>query len=241
MNESLVRYASITEKNPREIVLLRGRGCEWKKCRFCDYHEDCSSDSISNFQLNKDVLSNVTGIYHSLEVINSGSFTNLDDKTMSLIHDVCRGKNITQLRFESHWLSRKKIPALKESFAAERVTVKIKMGVESFDVTYREQFLNKGMGTCTPEEIAQYADEVCLLQGIPGQSEESMKRDIETGLQYFERICVNIMTPNTAPIQPDYNVRRVFIEKNLPLYKDNPRVDILLENTDFGVGAEENE
>ena len=40
MNE-MERYSVITEKNPREIVLLRGAGCAWRRCRFCDYHLDC--------------------------------------------------------------------------------------------------------------------------------------------------------------------------------------------------------
>ena len=33
-----VRYSKITEKNPREIVMLVGNGCKWRKCRFCNYH-----------------------------------------------------------------------------------------------------------------------------------------------------------------------------------------------------------
>ena len=239
MQNEMVRYARIVKKNPREIVLLRGRGCEWKKCRFCDYHEDYSSNVDSNFNLNTKALALVTGEYHSLEVINSGSFPNIDEETMALIHKVCKEKQIQTLRFECHWLSRKMIAPLKDLFQKENITVKIKMGVESFDIPYREHYLNKGMGPCTPQDIACFADEICLLQGIPNQTEESMKRDIETGLAYFERVCVNIMTPNSAPIQPDEQVKNLFLEKIYPLYKDNPRVDILLENTDFGVGAEE--
>ena len=33
-------------------------------------------------------------------------------------------------------------------------------------------------------------------------------------------------------------VIRIFMENLYPLYRDNPRVDILLNNTDFGVGGE---
>ena len=40
------RYSTITEKNPREIVLLRGRGCRYRRCAFCDYHEDASCDEV---------------------------------------------------------------------------------------------------------------------------------------------------------------------------------------------------
>ena len=31
------RYSVITEKNRREIVLLRAFPCAWGKCSFCDY------------------------------------------------------------------------------------------------------------------------------------------------------------------------------------------------------------
>lgn len=50
------RYAVINEKNPREIVMLRGLGCSWRRCRFCDYHLDFSPDSSANFALNREQL-----------------------------------------------------------------------------------------------------------------------------------------------------------------------------------------
>ena len=71
---------------------------------------------------------------------------------------------------------------------------------------FRESYLSKGIDTDSPAEIAQYFDEVCLLQGIPGQTVESMRQDIETGLQFFERVCVNIMVENRMPIKPDPQV-----------------------------------
>ena len=38
------RYSRITEKNQREIVLLRAFPCAWGKCTFCDYIEDNGRD-----------------------------------------------------------------------------------------------------------------------------------------------------------------------------------------------------
>lgn len=94
MSENLepIRYSMITEKNPREIVMLRGSGCVWKRCRFCDYHLDKSPDKEANFLLNRTQLLQVTGLYHKLEVINSGSFVDLDEDTISLIEEVCLKK-----------------------------------------------------------------------------------------------------------------------------------------------------
>ena len=54
-----------------------------------------------------------------------------------------------------------------------------------------------------------------------------MISDIETGLKYFSRICVNIMVENQMPIKPDKKVIEQFMEYVYPLYKDNDRVDII--------------
>ena len=101
--------------------------------------------------------------------------------------------------------------------------------------------MKKGFGKSTPEKIRTYADEVCLLFGLTGQTENSMKNDIETGLKYFDRVCVNIMNDNTTNVKPDKSVIKVFAEKIAPNYIGNDRVDILMKNTDFGVGGESEE
>lgn len=153
------RYSKILEKNPREIVLLRGNGCKWRRCRFCDYHTDFSLDEQANFQLNSKVLAQVTGEFGRLEVINSGSFCDLNDATISLLLDLCVTQKITTLYFECHWMHRELIADFKKKFTDAGITVKMKIGVEIF------------------------------------------KREV------------------------------------YPLYKDNEQVDILLNNTDFGVGV----
>ncbi len=236
---SLIRYSRITEKNCREIVMLRGTGCTWRRCRFCDYHLDASKDATANFALNKRVLAQVTGQYRRLEVINSGSFIDLDPSTMHFIEEICSSRKITELHFECHWLHRHAVPEFRRRFEAQGITLKIKTGVETFDALFRESYLEKGIDTEKPEDIAQYFDEACLLQGLPGQTEVSMERDIQLGLQYFERICINIMTENSCPVKPDPAVTAVFRDRLYPKYIDHPRIDILLHNSDFGVGGEE--
>lgn len=230
------RYSVITEKNPREIVLLRGQGCRYRRCAFCDYHQDASCDEHANLKINTEALSQVTGKYGILEVVNSGSFCELDSSTMKAIIATCKTKKISTVHFECHWLYRKFIPALREAFAEIGTKVRMKIGVETFDATYREETMKKGIKESDPAKIAQGFNECCLLFGLPGQTYESMTEDIETGLKHFERICVNIMVENNAPLQPSEKVRDEFINKIYPQYKDNPRVDILLHNTDFGVG-----
>lgn len=232
------RYSIITERNPREIVLLRGRGCSWRRCRFCDYHLDFSTDEQENYRLNHKELAKVTGRYHKLEVINSGSFTDLDRDTLTLIKEICSRKEIGEIHFECHWTDRQAIKALRAAFTQAGISVKIKIGVETFDALFRESYLDKGITASDPSEIAADFDECCLLFGLPGQNSESMERDVETGLQYFERVCINIMVENGKPVKPDPAVIEVFLKELYPKYMGNPRIDILLDNTDFGVGGE---
>ena len=234
----MIRYSIIHEKNPREILLLRGKGCRWRKCTFCDYHLDCSSDEDANLALNRAEMAKVTGIYHHLEVINSGSFVELGDTALYELADLCRAKGIHTLHFECHWLYREEIPRWRKIFAEAGTTLKIKTGVESFDYDFREKFLRKGISERCPEKIAEEFDECCLLFGLTGQTEESMRCDIETGLKYFERVCVNIFVENKTALKPAPQVIGVFREKIMPEYIDSDSVDILISNTDFGVGGE---
>ncbi|QAT44111.1 radical SAM protein [Aminipila luticellarii] len=233
----LIRYSVITEKNPREIVLLRGNGCKWRRCSFCDYHLDFNLNPKLNYQLNAKVLAKVTGQFKRLEVINSGSFSDLDQDTMNLIKKLCIGKGITTLYFECHWMDRLHIAAAREAFGALGIRLEIKGGVETFDRKYRESVLCKGIDTDDPKEIAEYYDQICLLFGITGQTQDSMERDLEIGLTYFKRVCVNLMSKNSTAITPDKEVLSSFMSTLYPRYKGNPRVDILVSNTDFGVGG----
>ena len=230
------RYSVIKDKNPREIVLLRGRGCAYKRCAFCDYHADASPCEAENLEINREALSQVTGQYGVLEVINSGSFCELDASVIDLVLETCKTRGIKQLHFECHWLYRRHVPTIRSRFAEVGVTLKIKTGIETFDADYRERVMLKGIKETDPERLSECFDECCLLFGLPGQTVESMKHDVETGLRWFERVCVNIMVENSAPLQPDNAVREAFMREVYPLYKDNKRVDILLNNTDFGVG-----
>ena len=218
----MLRYGLINEKEPREIVLLRGRGCFYKKCAFCDYHLDASPDDAANLKLNQSVLSQVTGQYHDLEVINSGSFHELGPQTLALIKQTAEEKDINILHFEAHYLVRNKIPQLREFF--QGTELRLKVGLESFDENLRENILKKGMPNVTPEEVARYFQEANFLVGITGQTQAMIQKDIDLGLKYFKRIALNVMCPNTAPLQPDTNVINTFIQNIYPKYKDDPRI-----------------
>lgn len=232
------RYSVIRNKNPREILLLRGSGCKWRRCAFCDYHFDFSRDEEANFALNLPVIDRVSGEFKKLEVINSGSFCDLDEATLNAIEEKCVEKGISEIHFECHWMHRAAVPTFKKRFNDKGIDVKIKIGVETFDHKLREEVLLKGIDEASPERISEPFDEVCLLFGISGQTVDSMKRDIELGLKYFERVCVNIMCENSTRIKPDKEVINAFVRDVMPLYDGLDRVDVLIENTDFGVGGD---
>ncbi|MDE7164500.1 MAG: radical SAM protein [Clostridiales bacterium] len=228
------RYSVITEKRRREIVLLRGRGCAYRRCTFCDYHLDRSPSDSDNFALNASVLSRVTGKYGELEVINSGSVFELDSSTLDRLKSVCRDKNISVIHFEVHYMYKDRLEALRREF--DGFTLKLKLGLETFDYDLRERVLHKGIKDSDPAVISSGFDEANFLFGVSGQTSDSMRRDIELGLKHFERICINIMCDNSTSVKPDAAVIAAFMHDVFPIYKDNARADILINNTDFGVG-----
>lgn len=215
-------------------MLLRGSGCVYKKCTFCDYHKDSCPDATANFALNQSVLERVSGKYGDLEVINSGSVFELDGDTVAFLKSICRRKQIGTLHFESHYLYRDRIPNLRREFAG--FDLKLKLGLETFDFAFRESVLKKGIPEREPEIIAQEFDEANFLFGITGQTLAGMERDMELGLRYFERICINLMCENSTGIRPDPAVIDAFRTHLYPRYQKEPRVDILIDKRDFGVG-----
>ncbi len=228
------RYSIIEEKRRREIVLLRGSGCKYKKCTFCDYHLDFSENEQENFTLNKSVLDRVSGIYGELEVINSGSVFELDNRTIDYLLQVCTQKNIKVIHFEAHYIFDKLVTKLRQYFKG--FDLKMKLGLESFNYDFRENVLNKGIKEKDPGKISKNFDEANFLVGIKGQNLAMIENDIKLGLKFFERICVNVFCENSTAVKPDNQLIEDFIKEIYPKYKDNERVDILLNNLDFGVG-----
>lgn len=231
------RYDVIRTKRPREIVLLRTTGCRYRACTFCDYYLDRCDDAQANYDLNAAVLARVSGEFGELEVINSGSVFDFDEPTLALIEQTCRTRGISTVHFESHWIYRRRIPELRARFAASGIGLKMKLGLETFDADLRERVLHKGIRETDPALIAEGFDEANFLFGLTGQTAQSMERDVELGLAHFERVCLNVMCENTTPVRPDAQVVEAFVREVAPRWLDDPRVDVLVENTDFGVGT----
>lgn len=225
------RYAIIHTVLPREFVLLQGTGCRWKKCTFCDYHADVSDNP---FAVNKEVLAQVQGVYGVLDVINSGSAMELDEQTIEMIKEVVREKQIHTLWFEAHYMYRHKLAKFAEQF--DEVEVKFRCGVESFDNCLRERW-NKGIAaSVTAQDVAKYFQGVCLLCCTQGDSKERILKDIALAEQYFEYASVNVFCENSTSLKRDNALAKWFVEEVYPNLKDSSKIEVLVENTDLGVG-----
>ncbi|ACD22747.1 radical SAM protein [Clostridium botulinum] len=226
------RYNIIEEKNKREIVLLKGFPCIWGKCTFCDYIDDNSTKEEEINKLNFEVLDNVKGVYKTLEVINSGSCFELPKETLKKIKEVINKNGIKKIFLESHWCYKNRLQEMRDFFGIEIV---FKIGVESFDNDFRNKFLNKNANFKTYEEVKENFQSVCLLVGIKGQNKEMIKRDIDIVLHHFDYGTVNIFTENTTEIKRDEELIKWF-EKEYQFLRYVEKIEILFENTDFGVG-----
>lgn len=77
---------------------------------------------------------------------------------------------------------------------------------------------------------------VCLLCCTEGENKECIVNDIETADRFFEYFSVNIFCNNSTPVKQDRELVSWFLKSIFPSIKDNPKAEILLENTDLGVG-----
>lgn len=226
------RYSRILNKTAREIVLLKGRPCAWGKCTFCDYIEDNSRDKEEMISLNREVLSKVTGEFGVLEVINSGSCFELPKETLAYIKEIIIDKKIKKLFLESHWMYRSKVKEMRDYMG---IPIVFKIGVESFDKKFREEFLKKNGDFDSYKEVLEYFDSPCLLVGIKGQSKEIIDKDIQLLTEHFSHGTINVFTNNSTSIKRDEKLVEWFVEKYEDLWND-PKVDVLYEKMDFGVG-----
>lgn len=226
------RYSEITNKNQREIVLLKGFPCVWGKCSFCDYILDNSTSKEEINEINFEVLEKISGKYKVLEVINSGSCFELPKETLEKIKEIVVEKKIEKLFLESHWCYKNKVKKMREFFG---IPIIFKIGVESFDYEFRNDFLNKNAKFKTIEELKEYFDSPCMMIGIKGQTKEMIDQDIDIVINNFNHATINVFVNNSSKLKRDDELVKWFIDKYSYL-DENPNIEVLYNNTDFGVG-----
>ena len=231
MNEELDRYSVVNNHLKRELLLLQGHGCIWKKCKFCDYYNDISDKP---FEINKPIIDKITGLYGVVDVINSGSFFELDDKTKEYLKHKLLEKKVETLWCECHWLYHNRLKEIREYFNG--IQVKFRIGAETFDCNMRSKW-NKGIANnITAKDISEYFDGACLLVCVEGQSKESIINDIEQAFKYFEYFNVNVFMENSTPIKKDKQLEEWFVKKIAPELEKCSNIEVLVNNTDLGVG-----
>jgi len=229
----LVRYGRYPHKRAREVVLLRGLPCVWSRCSFCDYIADNTTDAELIRRTAEEELAKVTGEFGRLMVINSGSVQELPIGVRERIRDLIRARRIREFYTESYWAYRKDYEATRRFFEVE---THLFLGVETFDDGVRNGLLNKAMHWSGPEEVASYTDSINLMVGVRGQSRDMVRRDVDIMLTQFRYGIVSLFSENTksAGIM-DTRIKDWFLEE-FDWLKREERVDVLAENTAFGVG-----
>lgn len=230
-NNELERYSLISTHMKRELLLLQGKGCAWGKCTFCDYFTDISGDP---FTVNKPVIDRITGVYGVADVINSGSVFELDGKTMAYLREKLREKGVSTLWCESHWMYRSRLDEIRSFF--DGITVKFRVGAETFDPAMRKAWKKGIAESVTAEEIGRYFDGACLLVCVEGQTREEILRDIELAKANFEYFNVNVFVENSTGHKTDRELARWFAAEVAPELERYGNVEVLLNNTDLGVG-----
>ncbi len=234
----MLRYSKILDKNKREIVMLKSRPCAWGHCSFCDYIDDnCTSDK-EIIEFNKSVLQNITGKFKKLEVINSASVFELPFESLKDIKEIVDSKGIQKLYFESHYSYKDRLNEITEYFSG--IDIIFKCGIESFDDHFRNKILKKGVNFKDYKEVAKYFSSICILVGVKGQTKDIIRKDMEIVEKHFPHACINIYINNSTDIKRDESLISWF-KKEYSYIEDYENIEILWNNTDFGVGGDENE
>jgi len=229
----LIRYAKYRGKLSREVLLLRGLPCIWSRCSFCDYIDDNTTDQHLIETIADENLAKVTGEFGRLMVINSGSIQELPLSVRQKIRDLLRAKDIAEFWTESYWAYRKEYEQTRRFF---EVDTHLFLGVETFDDDLRNGVLNKSMHWSDPAEVAAATDSICLMIGFRGQTRDIIRRDIDILLSQFKYGIINLFSENRLSENlMDEQIKGWFREE-FSWLADEPHVNVLWQNTDFGVG-----
>lgn len=228
-----MRYNKIEGTFAREITLLKGKSCSYGKCIFCNYTEDNDNNEQYLYEYNLPILSQVTGFNGVLEVINSGNVFDLDQQTLKLIQQIVKDKQIKILYFECYLNHLHHFDEIRQMFP--ECEVRFRLGLETFNDEYRS-YLGKPFNyNALAPKIEDNYFSVCLMFCIKGQTKAQILNDIKLGCEKFKQITVNLFIDNGTEVKADNELKRWFITEVVPTIKDNPQIELLIDNKDLGV------
>ncbi|WP_022820052.1 radical SAM protein [Fusobacterium russii] len=232
-----IRYNKIEGRFAREIVLLKSFPCIYGKCSFCNYIEDNSLNEEEINSINREVLSEITGEFGILEIINSGSVFEIPKQSLEKIRDIVYEKDIKILYFETYYSYVSRLDEIITFFNEyKKIEIRFRMGIETFDNDFRVNIYNKNfiINEKNLEFLSKKIYSVCLLIATKGQTEDMIKKDIELGLKYFKALTINVFVNNGTKIQRDDKLVKWFVNDMRQLFNDE-RIEILINNKDLGV------
>lgn len=153
-------------------------------------------------------------------------------ESLEYIKKIVVEKKIKKLFLESHWCYKNRLQEMRDFFGIEII---FKIGVETFDNSFRNLVLNKNANFKTVDEVKESFQSVCLLVGIKGQTKEMIKRDINLVLENFKYATINVFINNTTDVKRDEELVQWFTD-NFKYLEDYQYIEVLYNNTDFGVG-----
>ena len=182
------------------------------------------------------MLEQVTGKYGELDIINSGSAMELDPDTISEIRKVVKDKCIHTIWFEAHYMYRHRLADFARQF--QPAVVKFRCGVETFAPLHRSRWQKGIRHDVTAKDIARYFQGLCLLccTDTPGDTRERLLQDIELAEKYFEYYSINVFCPYRTSIRCNDEMLRWFKSEVWPTLQKSSKAEVLIENTDLGVG-----
>ncbi|MBO7266541.1 MAG: hypothetical protein J6V12_02125, partial [Bacteroidaceae bacterium] len=85
--------------------------------------------------------------------------------------------------------------------------------------------------------VARYFKGVCLLYCTEGETRERIMADIDTARKYFEYFSINLFCNNGTTLRRDEALATWFVEEVYPTLRDAEGIEVLIGNTDLGVGS----
>lgn len=228
------RYNKITDKNPREILLLKSLPCIYSgKCSFCNYVLDNSTDLDEIRQVNDEIIDLITGEFGIVEIINSGSVFEIPTFVLNKIREKVDALQVHTLYFEAYYGYHKRLDEMRIFFPNQEIRYRI--GIETFDDEYRKRVLKKPFPTSNLADLSKKFYSCNLMICVEGQTKEQILKDIHIARTHFKEATINVFVNNTTPIVRDESLVKWFTNEIYPQIKNENNLEILLDNKDHGV------
>ena len=193
-----------------------------------------NSISLEEIQsVNAEIIEQITGEYGVVEIINSGSVFELPQPVLDAIKLKVEQQQVQVLYFEVYYGYRKRLNEIRQFFPNQEIRYRI--GIETFDDEFRSRVLNKPFSTADLDDLANSFYACCLLICVQGQTKEQIVNDIKLARANFKEITLNVFIDNGTTVLRDQSLVGWFVQEIYPDLKNEPNIEILIDNKDLGV------